>query len=352
MPVGVVASVDDPLVVGGVRQVLERDAAVRRVRGCPGRVACRSLVASELRGTPDTPFAHEMARAAGTDHQAIVLDSKQFADPEVRSQVIRARDIPMGLVDLDPSLYMLFKGVRQHSTVVLSGESADEVFGGYRQFFDPVAREADTFPWLVKFAKQAGDDGIILTSDAVRALDPDGFIRDSYQSAVSGVQRLDSESDFEFRMRKICYLHLTRFVRTLLDRKDRVSMAVGPEVRVPFCDHRLVEYVYNTPWSMKSFDGREKSLCARPPRTSSPAPYTTGSRAPTPPPRTPATPRGSSSTCRTFSPSPPTRSSTSSAGTGPSVSSRPTRRRSAWRPGARWTARWTWPSGWTCTSRP
>lgn len=61
-------------------------------------------------------------------------------------------------------------------------------------------------------------------------------------------------------MRKICYLHLTRFVRVLLDRKDRASMAVGLEVRVPFCDHRLVEYVYNTPWSLKSFDGREKSL--------------------------------------------------------------------------------------------
>jgi asparagine synthase (glutamine-hydrolysing) len=53
---------------------------------------------------------------------------------------------------------------------------------------------------------------------------------------------------------------LTRFVRILLDRKDRMSMAVGLEVRVPFCDHRLVEYVYNTPWSLKTFDGREKSL--------------------------------------------------------------------------------------------
>jgi asparagine synthase (glutamine-hydrolysing) len=49
-------------------------------------------------------------------------------------------------------------------------------------------------------------------------------------------------------------------VRSLLDRKDRMSMAVGLEVRVPFCDHRLVEYVFNTPWSMKTFDGREKSL--------------------------------------------------------------------------------------------
>ena len=61
-------------------------------------------------------------------------------------------------------------------------------------------------------------------------------------------------------MREISYLHLTRFVQILLDRKDRASMAVGLEVRVPFCDHRLVDYVFNTPWSMKTFDGREKSL--------------------------------------------------------------------------------------------
>ncbi|GHI33153.1 hypothetical protein Sdagh_48830 [Streptomyces daghestanicus] len=61
-------------------------------------------------------------------------------------------------------------------------------------------------------------------------------------------------------MRRISHLHLTRFVRVLLDRKDRASMAVGLEVRVPFCDHRLVEYVYNTPWALKSYDGREKTL--------------------------------------------------------------------------------------------
>jgi len=85
-------------------------------------------------------------------------------------------------------------------------------------------------------------------------------MHDRYIEAVAEVARLDEEDDFTHRMRVITYLHLTRFVRILLDRKDRMSMAVGLEVRVPFCDHRLVEYVYNTPWSLKSYDGREKSL--------------------------------------------------------------------------------------------
>ncbi|WP_329432284.1 asparagine synthase (glutamine-hydrolyzing) [Streptomyces sp. NBC_01280] len=219
-----------------------------------------NFVADEMRGTPDAPYVHDVAQAAGTDHRDIVLDSNDLADPEVRARVIRARDIPAGFGDMDASLYLLFRAIREQSTVALSGESADEVFGGYLQFFDEEARSADTFPWLVRMSQHFGDDSDVLRGDLSGALDLDGYVRDSYAGAVRGIQRLAGESDFEYRMRKMCHLHLTRFVRVLLDRKDRTSMAVGLEVRVPFCDHRLVEYVYNTPWSLKSFDGREKSL--------------------------------------------------------------------------------------------
>ncbi|MFJ2269820.1 asparagine synthase (glutamine-hydrolyzing) [Streptomyces sp. NPDC087849] len=219
-----------------------------------------NFIADELRTTPDTPFVHDVAERAGTLHRDIVLDPETLADPDVRARMIRARDIPMGLGDMDASLYLLFRAIREHSTVALSGESADEVFGGYLQFFDEEARSADTFPWLVRFAEHFGEDSGMLRDDVNQALGLEKYIHDSYDSAVAGIERLADESDFEYRMRKICHLHLTRFVRVLLDRKDRASMAVGLEVRVPFCDHRLVEYVYNTPWALKSFDGREKSL--------------------------------------------------------------------------------------------
>ncbi|MCF3962151.1 asparagine synthase (glutamine-hydrolyzing) [Streptomyces fuscigenes] len=228
-----------------------------------------NFVADEFRPTPDTPFVHDVARHSGTNHQDIVLDSETLADPEVRARVIGARDIPMGMGDMDASLYSLFKAIRGHSTVALSGESADEVFGGYRQFFDEEARKGETFPWLAHFARlrAAGGPGLpgtaplgVLRPELTDAMDLGSYVRDSYADAVAGVERLTGESDFEYRMRVICNLHLTRFVRILLDRKDRMSMAVGLEVRVPFCDHRLVEYVYNTPWALKSFDGREKSL--------------------------------------------------------------------------------------------
>src|SRR5207244_3484137 len=86
------------------------------------------------------------------------------------------------------------------------------------------------------------------------------YRRDTYERAIGEIDHLPSEDDLDYRMRISSYLHLTRFLRYLLDRKDRMSMAVGLEVRVPFCDHRLVEYVYNTPWALKTYDGREKSL--------------------------------------------------------------------------------------------
>ncbi|MFJ5841412.1 asparagine synthase (glutamine-hydrolyzing) [Streptomyces shenzhenensis] len=218
------------------------------------------FVPDGLRATPDTPFVHDVARLAGTDHHDIVLDAQVLADPAVRARVLRARDLPAGFGDMDSSLYLLFRAVRDQSTVALSGESADEVFGGYQQFFDEEVRNADTFPWLAMTNRHFGRDTEVLRPELAENLDLDAYIADAYRTAVAGIRRLDGESDFEYRMRRICNLHLTRFVRALLDRKDRMSMAVGLEVRVPYCDHRLVEYVYNTPWSLKSFDGREKSL--------------------------------------------------------------------------------------------
>jgi asparagine synthase (glutamine-hydrolysing) len=128
-------------------------------------------------------------------------------------------------------------------------------------FHDAEVRKREMFPWIAYTAARRGNAQVsVLRRDVLKRLDLRGHLRDRYAEAVREVERLDGESDDEWTMRKICYLHLTRFVRILLDRKDRMSMAVGLEVRVPFCDHRLVEYVYNTPWSLKTFDGKEKSL--------------------------------------------------------------------------------------------
>jgi asparagine synthase (glutamine-hydrolysing) len=215
----------------------------------------------EMRDTPDTPYVHDLVRHVGSDHTDIVLDSADLMDPAVRDAVLRARDLPIGIGDMDTSLYLLFKAIRGHSTVALSGESADEVFGGYKWFHDPEAVNSGTFPWLagVGLAGHSTRGGF-MEDDLLRKLDVAAYRADRYQQALAEVPRLPGETGLERRMREISYLHLTRFVQILLDRKDRMSMAVGLEVRVPFCDHRLVDYVFNAPWRMKTFDGREKSL--------------------------------------------------------------------------------------------
>jgi asparagine synthase (glutamine-hydrolysing) len=134
------------------------------------------------------------------------------------------------------------------------------VFGGYQWFHDPVAVNADTFPWLAMGDISGSANLDLMNEDLRRALDVPGYRADSYHQALAEVPRLPGETGHERRMREISYLNLTRFVQILLDRKDRMSMAVGLEVRVPFCDHRLVQYVFNAPWAMKTFDEREKSL--------------------------------------------------------------------------------------------
>jgi asparagine synthase (glutamine-hydrolysing) len=219
-----------------------------------------AFAADPMRDTPDGPYVRELAEYVSADHEAITLSNDDLMDPKARAAVLRARDLPLSLGDMDTSLYLLFKAIRGRSTVALSGESADEVFGGYRWFHDADAVNADTFPWMAARSSPLDHERSFFDPDLLKALDLPGYIDQSYRDALAEVPHVDGVSAQERRMREICYLHLTRFVQILLDRKDRMSMASGLEVRVPFCDHRLVQYVFNTPWSLKTFDGREKSL--------------------------------------------------------------------------------------------
>ena len=215
---------------------------------------------SDMHPTRDAPYAHEVAAYVGSDHTDIVLDHRRLSDPGLRRTVIAALELPVGGLEQAASMHLLFAAIRRQSTVALSGEASDEIFGGYRQFHDPQIQRTDAFPWIEIEAEFTDASGYILTPALRSALDLPTYLRDRHTDAVAEVERLAAEDDVTHRMRVMSYLHLTRHLGILLDRKDRLSMAAGLEVRVPFCDHRLVEYVYNTPWSMKSYDGREKSL--------------------------------------------------------------------------------------------
>ena len=214
-----------------------------------------------VRGARDAPYALQMAGHVAAEHTEVLLDSARLAASGIREAVLRATDVPPAYWgDMWPSLYLLFRAIKEHSTVALSGEAADEIFGGYRWFRNPGAVRAATFPWLTSGSARYFGGSSLLHPGLLDKLDIPGYRQARYREAVAEVPVLPGEPADERRMREVTYLNLTRFVQTLLDRKDRMSMAVGLEVRVPFCDHRLVESVFNVPWRMKSFDGREKSL--------------------------------------------------------------------------------------------
>ncbi|MGW1197820.1 asparagine synthase (glutamine-hydrolyzing) [Streptomyces sp. NPDC002536] len=216
--------------------------------------------ADPIRPTPDGPYALEVARHVGSDHHAIVLDRARLLDPAVRRTVLGAWDLPFNFADLDVSLYLLFAAVREHATVALSGEGADEVFGGYLWFSDPGARSADTFPWLKLGAHRGLDPRNLFHPWFVDGIDLAEYQADLYRTALAEVPHLDGENAEERRTRELGYVTLTRWLPILLDKKDRMGMASSLEGRVPFCDHRLVEYVFNVPWEMKTFSGEEKAL--------------------------------------------------------------------------------------------
>ena len=201
----------------------------------------------------DTPWARKVSGFLGTKHNQVFIDTAQLT--EELDRAVSARDLP-GMADVDSSLYLFSKEIKKNATVVLSGECADEILGGYPWFWREDSRKADTFPWSLKLNQRIK----WLSSELKDYCRPEEYAARRYREALEEVPRLPGEDPTEARIREIFYLTITRWMPVLLDRKDRMSMAAGLEIRVPFCDHRLVEYLWNVPWKMKSWGNREKGI--------------------------------------------------------------------------------------------
>ena len=168
---------------------------------------------------------------------------------------LQARDLP-GMADVDSSLYLFCREIKKETTVVLSGECADEMFGGYPWFYRGEMPGQRSFPWLQATSERAA----WLSPEMREWIKPEAYLQRRYEEALDEVPRMPGENPAEARQRELFFLNLTRFMSTLLDRKDRMSMAAGLEARVPFCDHRLIQYVWNIPWEMKNTGNREKGI--------------------------------------------------------------------------------------------
>lgn len=202
--------------------------------------------------TSDQAFAEMMSEYIGSNHHTVILDNYKLM--EALKDAVLANDLP-GMADIDSSLLLFCNEIRKNSTVALSGECADEIFGGYPWFTRPEDINANTFPW----SKSSKERKNILSKNLYN-LPLEEYVAEKYINTIEQVPKLHGESKEESRMRELFYLNIKWFMMTLLNRKDRMSMWNSLEVRVPFADYRLVEYCFNIPNEYKFYKGREKGL--------------------------------------------------------------------------------------------
>ncbi|WP_416967561.1 asparagine synthase-related protein [Streptomyces sp. 4F14] len=208
-----------------------------------------------VRPRPDSPFVRDMAAHLGSAHTDVVLTTRDLTRPAVWTRLVEELDQPRLFADTEPSMSLLYGAVAGRADLLLGGEGADELFGGFPWFHHPRWAQAPDFPWTPTTDELVGT----LFGPALKELDVRAFRADHYRTALAELPGLPGEDPQERRMRELAYLFTTRFLPEQLDRAHRFGAATGIDVRLPFCDPRLVEYALNIPWSVKTADGHEKS---------------------------------------------------------------------------------------------
>ena len=211
------------------------------------------FVPGKFQPNSDGNYINIMKNYLQTDHHWTVLDPEQLVG--ALESATCARDLP-GMADVDFSLLLFCGEIRDNVKVALSGECADELFGGYPWYRDPEVRAIEGFPWAQNTQQRAK----FMSHEYAQRIDAYSFVQDLYMDTIARVDVLPGTDNLERRMKEMIVLNYRWFMQTLLDRKDRMSMYHGLEVRVPFCDYRIAEYLYGVPWEFKDYKNREKGL--------------------------------------------------------------------------------------------
>ncbi|WP_058485604.1 asparagine synthase (glutamine-hydrolyzing) [Defluviitalea phaphyphila] len=207
--------------------------------------------ASLFQPNSDKTYINMMVNQIDSIHHEVIIDNSLLAD--ALEDAVIARDLP-GMADIDSSLLLFCKEVKKDFTVAISGECADEIFGGYPWYHNKDILFQETFPWSPSLELRKS----ILKKEFIK--NGEEYVKEQYENTIRNTDTLPNDSKLDIRMKQMFMLNINWFMQTLLDRKDRMSMYNGLEVRVPFCDHRIVEYAYNMPWEIKALDGREKGI--------------------------------------------------------------------------------------------
>ncbi|MBR1390326.1 MAG: asparagine synthase (glutamine-hydrolyzing) [Lachnospiraceae bacterium] len=209
--------------------------------------------ANSFQPSQDRPWVDQMVAYADTNHMYLECNNSDLIQNLYRA--VDARDLPC-MADVESSMLYFCSLVVPHNKVTLTGECADEIFGGYPWFHSEQAFKTPAFPWSPSMEPRQ----VLLSDEVIHELPMEEYSHAAYEKTVSETPLLEDESPTERRRREIAYLNLKWFMVTLLDRMDRTSMYSGLEARVPLADHRILAYVWNVPWEMKCKDGIVKGL--------------------------------------------------------------------------------------------
>ncbi|MEE0686697.1 MAG: asparagine synthase (glutamine-hydrolyzing) [Lachnospiraceae bacterium] len=211
------------------------------------------FTSNNFQPSEDYPYVNIMKEHIKSKHTYLECSYDDLY--ELLFTAVKARDLPC-MTDVESSLLYFCGLVSKNHKVALTGECADEIFGGYPWFYREVLLYADTFPWAIDLSPRT----LLLKDEVKETLNIPEYVTRIYEQSISMTPILVGESLEDAKRREISYLNLTWFMTTLLDRMDRTSMYNGIEARVPFADHRIVEYLWNVPWNMKYLDNKEKGL--------------------------------------------------------------------------------------------
>lgn len=209
--------------------------------------------ANSFQPSQDRPFVEQMVEYAGTNHHFLECTNNDQLDCLFKA--VDARDLPC-MADVESSMLYFCSKVTDYNKVTLTGECADEIFGGYPWFHSTEAFETNAFPWSQSIKPRQ----VLLDDSLIHDLRMEEYAHAAYEKTILETPLLAEDTPTEKRRREISYLNLRWFMVTLLDRMDRTSMYNGLEARVPLADHRILEYVFNVPWEMKCPDGIVKGL--------------------------------------------------------------------------------------------
>lgn len=245
--------VDSSIVTAAASEFLQRSGAVLNTFSFDFKDNDIFFRANAFQPERDRPFVDLMLGKYNLNHTYLECEGKDLTG--LLYTAVDAKDLP-GMADVDSSLLYFCSLVSRYNKVALTGECADEIFGGYPWFYREELMNIAGFPWSYDLNARTA----LLSHDFTAELRLDEYVNDTYSDSVRSVPHLTGEKPDDAKHREITYLNIKWFMQTLLDRMDRASMFYGIEARVPFADHRIIEYVFNVPWDMKYRGDVAKSL--------------------------------------------------------------------------------------------